>query len=162
MSRASRLATSTTKTEVRTDRKAFVTLRFTGDERDPGEISAILPVEPTRAHRKGEEFFAGPNAGTLRGRTGIWFLATDKLVASDDLADHLRFVETLLYPKPGDDGRISRLREVLDRSHSRAHLTCFWRGDPGETAPQIPARFKSAIKPLAADIETDFTVGTNS
>src|SRR5438067_608011 len=105
MSRASRLATSTTKTDVQSDRKAFVTLRFAGDELDPRDISAILPVEPTRAHRKGEEFFAGPNAGYLPGRTGIWFLATDKLVASDDLADHLRFVEKLLCPKPADLGR---------------------------------------------------------
>jgi hypothetical protein len=75
-------------TEV-TDQKAFVTLCFARDELDPRDISAILPVEPTRAHRKGEEFFAGPNAGYLPGRTGIWFIATDKLVPSDDLADHL-------------------------------------------------------------------------
>src|SRR5205823_10234660 len=118
------LGNSTTRTDVQSDRKAFVTLRFAGGELDPREISAILPVEPTRAHRKGEEFFAGPNAGNLPGRTGIWFLATDKLVASDDLADHLRFVETLLYPKPGDDGRISKLRDVMERSHSRAQITC--------------------------------------
>jgi hypothetical protein len=147
-----------TKTDVRTDRKAFVTLRFAGDELDPRDISAILPVEPTRAHRKGEVFFAGPNADKLRGRTGIWFIATDKLVDSDDLADHLRFIEKLLYPKPADDGRVSKLRETLERAHSHAHFTCFWHGDPGETAPQIPAQFKSAVAPLAADIEIDFAV----
>lgn len=156
MSRASRLATSTTKTDVKADRKAFVTLRFAGNALDPRDISAILPVEPTRAHRKGEEFFAGTKAGNLRGRTGIWFLATDKLVDSDDLADHLRFVEDLLYPEPGDAARISKLREFLERTHSRTHVTCFWRGDPDERAPQIPAQFKSAIEPLAADIEADF------
>ena len=147
------------KTDVQTDRKAFVTLRFAGDDLDPRDILAILPIKPTRAHRKGEAFFAGPNAGNLRGRTGIWFLATDKLVTSDDLGDHLRFVQKLLYPEPGDDRRISRLRKVLERAHSRAHVTCFWRGDPGETAPKIPAQFKSAIAPLAADIETDFAPG---
>jgi hypothetical protein len=69
MRRASRLAISTTKTEANTDSKAFVTLRFAGDDLDPDEISAILPVEPTRAHRKFEEFLAGPRAGDLRGRT---------------------------------------------------------------------------------------------
>src|SRR6266478_8252296 len=100
MSRARPLATSTTKTDAPTDRKAFVTLRFAGDDLDPREISAILSVAPTRAHKKGEEFFAGPNAGTLRGRTGIWFLATDDLVASDDLGEHLHFVQKLLYPEP--------------------------------------------------------------
>ena len=162
MSRANPLATSTTKTDARADRKAFVTLRFAGDELDPREISAILPVKPTRAHRKGEDFFAGPNAGNLRGRTGIWFLATDDLVHSDDLAEHFRFVQKLLYPKPGDKGRITKVREILERAHSRAHVTCFWRGEPGETAPQIPAQFKSTMKPLAVDIETDFGTDRNS
>src|ERR1700730_10283975 len=106
--RANRLATATMKTEVRTDRKAFVTLRFAGDDLDPREISAILPVTPTRAHRKGEEFVAGQHAGKLRGRTGIWFIVTDKLVHSDDLGDHLRFVHDLLYPEPSDVSRITK------------------------------------------------------
>jgi len=150
------LATSTTKTDAQTDRKAFVTLRFTGGDLDPREISAILPIEPTRAHRKGEEFFAGRRAGELRGRTGIWFLATDGLVPSDDLGDHLAFVHDLLYPEPSDNRRVVKLRDILGRTHSRAHITCFWRGDSRETPPQIPARFKSAVEPLAADIETDF------
>src|SRR5262249_41079008 len=79
MSKANRLATSTMKTEAEVDRRAFVTLRFAGDDLDPGEIAAVLPIAPTRAHRKGEEFFAGAHAGKLRGRTGIWFLATDRL-----------------------------------------------------------------------------------
>jgi len=143
-------------------RKTFVTLRFAGDYLDPLEISAILPVKPTRAHRKGEEFVAGPNAGNLRGRTGMWFLATDKLVNSDDLEDHLRFVQGLFYSAPDDKGRIAKLRDVLKRTHSGAHITCFWHGDPGKAAPEIPAQFKSAIKPLAVDIETDFTDAQNS
>jgi hypothetical protein len=67
------LETSKTQTEASADSKAFVTLRFVGDDLDADEISALLPVKPTRAHRKREEFFAGPSAGNLRGRTGIWF-----------------------------------------------------------------------------------------
>lgn len=151
------MAISTTKTDVQTDSKAFVTLRFAGDDLDPHEISAILPAEPTRAHRKGETFIAGQHAGKLRGRTGIWFLATDKFVHSDDMGDHLAFVHDLLYPEPNDDRRIKRLRDILGDARSRAHhITCFWRGDAGGAAPKIPARFKSAIEPLAADLETDF------
>lgn len=86
---ARHLEMSTTKTEVNADGKALVTLRFVGDALDPDEISALLPVKPTRAHRKGEEFFAGRRAGNLRGRTGMWFLATDKLVPSENLQEHL-------------------------------------------------------------------------
>ena len=150
------MATSTTKIDAQVDRKAFVTLRFAGDDLDPREISTILPVAPTRAHRKGEAFIAGPHAGELRGRTGIWFLATDKLVPSNDLDDHLAFVHDLLYAEPSDTGRIIKLRDILGRAHSHAHITCFWRGDRGEATPQIPREFKSAVRPLAADIETDF------
>jgi hypothetical protein len=127
MSMASRLAISSTKTEAQTDRKAFVILRFAGDDRDPAEISAILSIAPTHAHRKGETFFAGPHAGDLRGRTGIWFLLADKHVPSDDLGDHLEFVRTLLYPQPGDNSRIGALRDVLKHAHSHARITLLAR-----------------------------------
>jgi hypothetical protein len=160
MSTAKSSATSTTKTETWSDRKTFATLRFSGDGLHPSEISAILPVKPTRAHRKGEEFFAGPHAGNLHGRTGMWFLATDQLVTSDDLEDHLGFLEKLLYPAPGDANRIAKLRAILKRGRARAHITCFWRGEPGESAPQIPTLFRAAVEPLAADIETDFATMT--
>jgi len=158
MSKASRLAISTTKT----DRRAFVTLRFAGDRLDPREISAILPIEPTRANRKGEAFFAGQHAGELRGRTGTWFLATDKLVPTDRLCDHLHFVERLLYPSSNDDSRVRQLRDVLQRAHSRAHVTCYWRGWQREPSPQIPVEFRAAIERLAGDIETDFAITETS
>ena len=161
MSKTNRLATSTMKTEAEADRRAFVTLRFAGDDLDPGEISAVLPVAPTRAHRKGEEFFAGPHAGKLRGRTGIWFLATDRLVPSDHLDDHFGFVEQLLYPEAGEDSGIRKLREILERTHSHAHVTCFWRGERGEPVPEVPMSLKSALKSLNADIETDFSISSN-
>lgn len=149
------------KTETKADRRAFVTLRFAGDDLDPGEISAVLPVAPTRAHRKGEDFFAGPRAGKLRGRTGIWFLATDRLVPSDRLDDHCAYVERLLYPEAGEDGGIRKLREILERTHSHAHITCFWRGEHGEPVPEVAVSLKSAIKPLNADIETDFSISSS-
>jgi hypothetical protein len=86
----------------------------------------------------------------------MWFLATDSLVHSDELGDHLRFVQELLHSAPNNKGRVTELRKVLARTHSNAHVTCFWRGDPGETAPYIPAQFKAALESLAANIETDF------
>jgi hypothetical protein len=107
-------------------------------------------------------FFAGQRAGKLRGRTGMWFLATDKLIASNDLQAHLAFLERLLCPEPGDRRRVVELRSLLERTHSRAHVTYFWRGEPGEPAPQIPNRLKSVMQTLAADIETDFGIAKTS
>ncbi len=67
-------------------------------------------------------------------------------------------MRTLLYPKPDDDSWIAALRDIPKHAHSRARLTCFWRGDPAEAEPHVPAEFRSAIVPLGADIETDFAV----
>ena len=78
---------------------AYATLRFAGDELDPADISALLPVAPNRAHRSRELFHAGPRAGELVGRTGIWYLDTRGL-ANRDLNDHLRCIVKLLYPNP--------------------------------------------------------------
>ena len=132
----------------------------------PGARPLLKALAASLRHRRElmpiARLFAGSHAANLHGRTGIWFLATDRLVSTNDLEDHLRFVHDLLCPEPNDSSRISKLHDILERTHSHADITCFWRGDPGETAPQIPARFKSAIKPLAADIETDFAVGQNS
>jgi hypothetical protein len=61
------------KTEGETDPKAFVTLRFAGDDLDPGEITRVLAIAPTRAHRKDEIYFAGKRAGLLRSRTEFGF-----------------------------------------------------------------------------------------
>jgi hypothetical protein len=60
-----------------------------------------------------------------------------------------------------DTSRITALRTTLDRPHARAHITRFWRGDPGEPTPQIPAHFKSALASLSAAIETDFEAASS-
>lgn len=99
---------------------------------------------------------AGRHAGEIQGRTGMWFLATDKFVHSDDLAVHLRFLQDLLYPTPGDDMRLMKLRDVLGRTHSQTRITCFWYGDPGETPPVVPPGFLSAVAPLAPEVEMEF------
>ena len=53
--------------------KTYATVRFAGDQLDPAHISALLPVAPKRAHRKGEIFYAGPHAGR-RGTVGFSFM----------------------------------------------------------------------------------------
>jgi Domain of unknown function (DUF4279) len=135
--------------------KTYATLRFAGDRLDPANISAILSVAPKRAHRKGESFYAGPRAGHLTGRTGIWYFDT-RDVASRDLADHLRLIVKLLYPEPDDDDRVTRLRDVMGRAHARAQVSCFWHGKPGMQVPAVPDDVRAALTRLPATIETAF------
>jgi hypothetical protein len=90
-----RSGTSMTRSDVLP--RTYATLRFAGDQLDPEHISRVLPVMPKRSHRMGEMFYAGPHAGHLKGRTGIWYFDT-RDIRSDDLADHLRYIVKLLYP----------------------------------------------------------------
>jgi hypothetical protein len=135
--------------------RTYATLRFAGDLLNPADISAILPVEPKRAHRKGECFYAGPHAGKLTGRTGIWYFDTRDM-ASRDLTDHLNRILALLYPEHHNTDRIQQLRDVLEREHAKAHISCFWYGKTGTHPPTIPGDMRAAFARLPADIEEDF------
>ena len=135
--------------------KTYATLRFAGDGLEPAHISALLPVAPKRAHRKGETFYAGPHAGNLTGRTGIWYFDTRDL-ASRDLTDHLRHIVELLYPEPGNVDRVTKLRNLMRQEHATAYVSCFWFGKPGAQPPAIPEDVRAALAGLPAEIETDF------
>ncbi len=140
----------------------YVTLRFVGDELNPDHVSAIMPVAPKRAHRKGEIFDAGARVGPLIGRTGIWYYDTSALKSSD-LADHLRHIVKLLYPEPDDFSRVKCIRELLDRAHAQADVSCFWYGEPGAEPPIIPQEVRDALAPIGAeDIETEFHTAEHS
>jgi hypothetical protein len=150
-------ATSTTRSSDSTRQRAFATLRFSGDRLDPVRISAILEVPPTKAWRKGERYFAGQRTGHLIGRTGTWFLATDDLVTSPDLDEHLEFLTALLSQGPQDEeARLVRLREVMARDNLKADVSCFWHGAAGEQPPTMSAEKTAKLRALPAEIETDF------
>jgi len=145
-------------TEAISRKMAFATLRFTGDRLEPDRITAILGVEPTKAYRKGEAYLAGPRAGYVTGRTGVWVLATDNVVDSADLDRHLEHLVDLIFRGPDRKQRLKQLHEVMSRDGLKADVSCFWRGGPGT---QPPALSKDAIRKLPqlpAEIETDFEV----
>jgi len=140
-----------------TRQNTFATLRLSGDRLDPDRISAILRVPPTKAWRKGERYIAGQRTGTLVGRTGTWFLATDDLVKSPDLGQHLDFLTNLLSQGPQDQSdRLVELREVMVRDDLKADVSCFWHGKAGEQPPAIPPEKTKKLRSLPAEIEADF------
>jgi hypothetical protein len=148
------LATSTTKSEADGTVKVYATLRFAGDELEPREISDVLGVEPTRAYRKGERYFAGPRTGELRGRTGIWLLSTEHAVSGSDLDRHLSYLANLVFKD--EPGRAAALSRLTAGRHLKAHVSCFWHGRAGAPIPTIPPQVTEAFRQLPAEIETDF------
>ena len=135
---------------------AFATLRFLGDRLDPDRITAILEVEPTKAYRRGERYFAGPRAGHVAGRTGVWVLATDRAVKSAELEPHLEHLLDLIFRRPNQEERLKKLRGLMSRDGVKADVSCFWRGGPGVRRPDIPESVIASLAELPADIETDF------
>jgi hypothetical protein len=135
--------------------KTHATLRFSGDRINPSIFTDILKVRPDRGHRKGEVFYAGPRAGNLVGRTGIWWLSTQKHVDSDSLDDHLSYLVKLVSPTDQAE-RLARLREEIGREGAEVHVGCFWHGPPGAQAPTVSDNFRRMFARLSAQIETDF------
>ena len=137
---------------------AFATLRFRGDHLDPDRITAILGVQPTKACRKGERYLAGPRAGYVTGRTGVWVLATDSALDSAELDRHLEYLADLIFREPAREERLKQLHELMSQDGLKADVSCFWRGGPGIRPPLIPGNVISSFRELSAEIETDFEV----
>ena len=151
-------ATSSTRSQTTEPVRAFATLRVSGDDLVPNEITKIIKILPTKAYAKGEHYSGGPRSPDLVGRTGVWYFATDGVVAGNNLNDHLAFLARLLLPGSGEAGPLPRLQHLLRRRTLRVSLTCFWHGPAGTRKPSIPRSFTDLLKLIPAEIETDFDV----
>lgn len=136
--------------------RAFATLRFAGDALDPDEISRVVKEEPTRAYRKGQRYRLGPRSPELTGKTGVWYFSTRRKIPGNDIGDHLDAVVRLILPFADADQRLRELRQIMEREHLEAHVTCFWRGPPGSPPPSIPFSVTNSLGRLPADVEVDF------
>ena len=57
--------------------RAVATLRISGDELIPEEISKLLGAAPTYAHGKGEVIPVGTSGRTRIGKSGLWNLSAE-------------------------------------------------------------------------------------
>jgi hypothetical protein len=137
---------------------AFATLRVSGDDLVPDEITKVIKILPTKAYAKGEHHSSGPRSPDLIGRTGVWLFATDRVVAGNNVADHLAFLARLLVPGAGDPGQLTRLQQLLRRRSLSVSVSCFWHGPSNARRPSIPRSMTDLLKLIPAEIEIDFDV----
>jgi hypothetical protein len=149
-------AISTTRSQATEPATAFATLRVSGDELAPGEITKILKILPTKAYAKGEHYSGGPRSPDLIGRTGMWLFSTNGVVACDTVTDHLTFVARLLLPDSGEVGPLPRLQQIVRRKSLEVSLSCFWHGPAGAKKPSVPRSITELLKLIPAEIGTDF------
>ena len=156
--------------------RAFATFRIVGDDLIPSEITDILRLFPTKSYAKGEKHDAGRRAGQIIGKTGVWYLATDRIVASNRLVDHLLFLVSVLAPDSTLAGiaflpkatigrpiavapffrRLERLKMVMEKRNLRAVVTLFWHGAPGAKHPPLPRTLLTIFRAFSIEIEMDF------
>jgi hypothetical protein len=145
------------KSDNRDTRKTYVTFRVVGDSLTPESITKVLRVVPTVQYAKGQTYFAGQRAGELVGKSGVWSLTTDKLVASSNIRDHVAYLLGLLIPDRQDANPLFQLHALLAKHKDwRADLSCFWHGKHGTRKPSIPKFVTEVMKFLPAALETDF------
>jgi hypothetical protein len=137
-------------------RKTFATFRVSGDALDPDQVTRLLRHVPTAAYAKGAQYFAGERSGYLTGKTGVWLLSTQNIVASDTLHDHLSYITGLFVPERQNIMPLTQLRALIVRKGLHAELSVFWHGPHGAKHPPIPKGVSEMMKLLPADIEIDF------
>ena len=133
---------------------AFAGLRFLGDRLDPRRVSQLLGIEPTTAYRKGEVYKRSRGHEVI-GRTGLWLVSSRSHVKSDELNDHLAYLQTVIFP-PGTNDLVIPLKTLMREDGLTADVSCFWYGEHGASEPEIPQDIRAAFSQIGATIETDF------
>jgi hypothetical protein len=119
-----------------------VTLALYSEELEPQEISRALGVEPTRAHRRGEQ--RGPRSSPAR--SGAWFLTT----SSRDAEPAEAVIDRLLKLLPEDPAVWYDLRMRHDiQVRFGLHMTGWNKG------LSIPLKQVTRIAELGASMEFD-------
>jgi len=154
--------------------RAFATLRVAGDQLVPHEITDILRAYPTLSYRKGEKYVGGKNSGEISGRTGVWYLSTDKIVSSNTLSDHIIYLTGILIPERtlgitnppiviGPDEslgktfhRLGKLQNIIQKRDLKATMSLFWHGVAGTRLPSIPKAIPPLFRLVPIGIEQDF------
>jgi Domain of unknown function (DUF4279) len=138
------------------DTVSFATFRVAGDRLVPDEITSILQTAPTSAYQKGAKVKFGARSPETAGKTGMWFLSTDRIVSSPNLEDHLRYIFPTVFMPGGDVLRFAAFHDLLKKKSLKAHLTIFWHGPSRGKKPSLPPSFEAMLKAIPADIEVDF------
>lgn len=102
--------------------KAHASIRVTGQDLDPEQLTRLARVTPTVGHRTGERVTIVRADGTEKFRTqgtGIWSLRSKPSVSSPDLETHVAWLLERLKPFSND------LRTYLRQPGITAEMFCY-------------------------------------
>jgi hypothetical protein len=132
---------------------AFATFRIAGPRLIPEEVTRILALRPNLQYRKGEKYRRKAARPGLVGKTGLWYVSSDKLsnLQNLPLEAHVNFLSKMIYSHQ------DALRDLIKKTSSHAVLTIFWNGPPGAKKPTVPDfSLLESLRTIPVEIETDF------
>ena len=131
--------------------RTWATFRLGGTLLDPDEISTRLGIQPSHAHKRGDQ---RGHKGTWP--KGIWTLTSEDQVQSTDLQQHIEWLLDQLEPvQPTID-------MLVTGQHLEADVFCFWESATGQGGPMFSANFLERFARLHVDLGLDiYFVGSD-
>jgi len=125
-----------------TCRKTFATLRIFHENLDPNELSTMLSLTPSDAHRKGDALKSG------RAEMGGWFLSSKDRITSKDVRRHIVWILDQL-----DAAKDELLR--LQGQGYETNIFCYWASASGHGGPELDHQIAQRLAALRLDIGFD-------
>lgn len=133
--------------EYETCKLTYASFCLYGDDLDPGEVSVVLGLRPTRANRKGDvPKVKGPPSAPYR--VGSWILCTEASVISRDLRRHIDWLLDAL------EGKDEALRFLQDRGYTNRFF-CLWLSAYGHGGPILSPPQLKRLGELNIALELD-------
>ena len=129
-------------------KETFATFRLFKDDLRPQDVSRMLGLEPSRAHKKGEPQYPKNPKSPAVFRSGGWLLTTEGRVESRDVRRHVDWLLERLEAK-----RETILRLPLDGY--ALDVFCFWCSASGQGGPQLDVMQMRRLADLGIPIRFD-------
>lgn len=127
----------------------LVTFRFTGPELDPDNVTSLLDIVPTEAHKKGEPLAKHPERTYP---TSYWGLQSD-LSQIASLAEHLNYLLAILEPKA------ESIKALVSKGNSCDFHCSYFVTTPGNFDKgrlELSADILSRISAVGSNLTIDF------
>ena len=124
--------------------RTFATFRLWGKELEPGQVTEMLSLTPSKAFKRGDQ-----RTETKRWPHGYWGITSENQVLSTDLALHIEWLIDRLEPVQSQLGRIMAEEGV------KADIFCFWESRTGHGGPSFGPKLLKRIAALNLELGLD-------
>jgi hypothetical protein len=121
---------------------------FVGENLDPEQILALLPLQPARSKKKGEPLGSRPGYPVPFARQGVLSFSAQN-VDGNDINDHLRYFLKAILPVAAE------LKSVVNRDCLLWEIVCFFDQPPSNLRSMLDQSVASELDRLGIQLVVD-------